>query len=492
METLGTKVVVLGAGGTGCKILEQLAPAVPPNAELIALDTDKTRLSSLNEKIKRVEIGETISTCRNAEEIRGFLGPTLQSIEESLSGAELVILSLGLGGKVGSLLSSFIADVCSSKGIFTLVIATYPLMRISGPGGTKDIAESLRAHSSGVIIVDNNLNLEDDNSAITDVFSKINSVICELMMLIMSSISGAGYLPLTADELRHFFYGDFFFALTAGSGNTLSEAAGKALKDVGRYTGESGVGKMLVMAAGPGDISIDEMRALNERMQKEFNIDMVKWACAQRNKFETLVVFGVAEMPLLKGIELPVTSSGAESNLTNTAVSPVDVPLIGPEKPEASEAKVPDAPANAQEKKAPDSAYFNFNTLDNYKAQPRRLRSPALIGLKEGVQPRALAPEKKAGTEGIDIYSLGKRKYNDDMQSSGKESGIMHDYGGDLTGKKPGDEEEYAGESPKEEMDSVVNDIIGFPNLPPQKTYKKPETPQRKIGDYDELGIDYV
>lgn len=518
METLGTKVVVLGAGGAGSKMLDRLATAIPPNAELIAIDTDSARLGSLNQNIKPISIGSAISACKNIDEMRTALGSEMQVLESSIHDAELVIILMGMGGKAGSCLGSMIAETCTSKGIFTLSIATYPLMRMGSLDGVKGTAENLREHSSGVIIIDNNLNLEGDNISVTDVFDKINSVVCELVMLVLSSISGTGYMSLSADELRQFFHGDVFFSLTAGKGVVLSDAADRALGNVLRYTGHSGVKRMLVMAAGPTDISIEEIRALNDRIENEFKAESVKWACAYANDFEVLAISAVEDIPLLRGIELP-------SHAPHVSVPVVETPKAVMEeakKPEAIAAKGPETITPKEpEKKPSQAAYFNFSTMSTYKTPPIKLRSPALVGIKKEEQPlqkRAPTPDRfdtgRSGVsatgrsgpntsdietrgrerEAIDIYSLSKKQqYANGPKGRPTENNQLYRGEQYQTKNSRAIEDEGRKGVKGDDMGEMIDDIVGFPYLPPQGTYqKKPGVPQKKIGDYDELDLKYV
>jgi len=496
MENLGTKVVVLGVGSAGCRMLNQLASS-NPNAELIAVDADKPRLESLNSSIKKVGIGHALTECKSPDGIRAFLSGEATGIESALSNAGMAIILANLGGRTASCLLAPIADQCSSKGIFTLIVAAYPLISMGGEEGMEAKARLLRQHSSGVVIIDNNLNLEKGGVPISEVFDKINSIINEFAILLINSVSGIGYMAMTADELMHFFHGDFYFALTAGHGSTASAASARAIEDVHRYMGHSGVKRMLLLVAGPAEVGLDELRALNDAVQSKYNPETIKWvgAYSSSDYSDLIAVSALSEMPLLQGVEQPASAAALGIGLEKKALEgPVAEAIEQASKAESepaaeavkpAETKRPEpvekVPERLVEKKLerpnwPAPVFFDFKNLGLYKEAPPKkpFKSPALVGIGKEVEAplqRDRAPVESGEKEHYDIYALGKSK---GQEKPGYGQGREQDYGrrpeGDATGR--------------DELSEMAEDLTGFPTEEIRPSYKKTPESQKRMKDY--------
>jgi len=466
---MGTKVVVLGIGGAGSKMVGRLASAIPPNAELIALDTDKSQLQSLA-NVKTIAIGDSLSNAAGSGSVKSVVASELQSID-----AGVAIILAGLGGKTGSLLSGSVADFCSSKGIFTLVVATYPLMKMGGSAGAEAVVETLRHHSNGVVVVDNNLHNEGDDAPFVERFDRINDIVCDFVTLLLSSMSSAGYMNLTEDELRHFFYGDYFFPLAAGRGRDLASASNIALDNAERYMGHSGVERMLIMTASSSEIGIDEMRALNERVQGRFKSEGIKWVGAYANSDQTGVisVSAVKELPLIQGVEMPVVETKAKLvepviEQASTHEEPVEATaelVVAPEAEPAAakqeviietevEAEIAQSIQEADKAAEEKAEFFSFKSLEYKQQRPLlKFKSPALVGIRK-VDEEPVKP---------------------------------HD------NPRPGQpvKKELEKHATNHFIDDIVSDLMGdsYPKYGPKQQRKES---QKRLGDYDDIGVDWV
>jgi cell division GTPase FtsZ len=469
---MGTQVVVLGIGGAGSKMVSRLASANPPNAELIALDTDKSQLQSLSPNVKTIAIGDSLSNAGSGG-VKSALTSELQSLDASVA-----IILAGLGGKVGSLLSGSVADICSSKGMFTLIVATYPLMKMGGSAGAEAVVETLRHHSNGVVVVDNNLHREGDDTPFVERFDRINDIVCDFVTLLLSSISGAGYMNLTEDELRHFFYGDYFFPLAAGSGRDFGSASGAALDNAERYMGHSGVERMLVMTASPSEVGVEEMRALNELVQGRFKPEGIKWVGAYANSDQTgvITVSAVKELPLIKGVELPVVETKTEtiepaieeaSTREETAAEAPDAPVELTAEPDAEQEVIIETEVEAEiaqsiqeaDKAAEEKAeFFSFKSLEYKQQRPQlKFKPPALVGIR------------KAGPEEIP-HAQNKPPQKQTVKTEGVEKSAYY--------------------ASNHYIDDIVSDLVGesYPKYGP----KQRKESQKRLGDYDDIGVDWV
>lgn len=367
MEIEGAKTAVFGVGGAGCKILQELSKRVPGNMERIALDTDKAELDALGEGVQKVVLGESLASCTSFEETKKALKEEMRAIEDSLAGASMAIVVAGLGGKTGTCIGDFLADLCDQKGIFVLFIPIYPLNKIKGGPERADAAiRRMRDKVDGVVIVDNNLKREEGNLPMLSVFRQVNAVVAELVTILITSISSMGYMNLSRDELRHFFHGDLFFILTSGVGRGVEEARNKALEEVGKCADLSGIRKVLVMLSSPMEVSIAEMRGLNGVIEERLRPEAIKWINIHSKSGETrmLLVSAVEKLPLIEGLPLP---GKVEAPAGEDAVSDFFE-------------RMPKSPETLSER-------------------PEKLRSPALMGLSKEAQKKPEEPETKKEPE---------------------------------------------------------------------------------------------
>jgi cell division GTPase FtsZ len=430
MEIEGAKAVIFGIGGAGCKILGQLTGESLNNCELIALDTDKGLLNSLDESIKKVVVGESMaSQCGNFDEIRNALSSDINKVESSLEGANMVIIIAGLGGKTGTCIGKFIVDLCSKKEVFTLFVPIYPLTKF-GVDGVDAMIKQLKNKVDGVIVVDNNLKKEGENLPMLKVFERVNEMVIELVSLLVASISNLGVMNLNKDELEHFFYGDLFFVLAEGKSFQATGANDAALKELLGYVDVEDVKRILALVSSPSEISIEDMKNLNSTMQEKLDPEGIKWVnvCTDSRDIHMLLVTAVDELPLVEGVELPEQ--------------------IKPEIEKPNE-----------EKKEPSLGSLDINIPepgDTLEENPTFLRSQALIGLVERPAKEEPKPPPKPPTlveEITNEYTHPKEVEEED-------------------------DEEY-------DIDDIVGDLTGFPS------FKKKG--QKKLGDYkDDLGIGYI
>ncbi|MCK4883651.1 MAG: cell division protein FtsZ, partial [Candidatus Diapherotrites archaeon] len=99
------KIRVMGCGGAGNNTVNRLAKLGVSGAELLAINTDKQHLSIIDESIKKVLIGKSITRglgaggypemgAKSAEVSRAAL-------EEALADTDMLFLCAGMGGGTG-------------------------------------------------------------------------------------------------------------------------------------------------------------------------------------------------------------------------------------------------------------------------------------------------------------------------------------------------------------------------------------------------------
>lgn len=103
-----SRVVVIGIGGAGMNILEEVEHRANPAIQCIAFNTDKKRINKSPFNLKfLVKIKEQ----RDSVEIH--TEENAKGLINVIQGADAVVLLAGLGGRTGSLITLEMAKMCS-------------------------------------------------------------------------------------------------------------------------------------------------------------------------------------------------------------------------------------------------------------------------------------------------------------------------------------------------------------------------------------------
>jgi cell division GTPase FtsZ len=492
MEIGVSKTVVVGIGGAGCKIVRQLSGATQGNCELVALDKDGRELDSLAGNVTKFEVGEALGgKCSCFEELKSMLHAEISGIEESIKGAGMVVIVAGLGGKTGTCLSGFIADLCLKKNIFTLFLPIYPLSSSKGFKDAETTVKSMKEKVGGIVIVDNNLKKEGGNIPMLQVFGRVNAIIRTFILSLISSISGNGPTNLGIDDLMHFFHGDVFFILTSGSYNDLLKSCKKAMDEISLYADQNEVRRILIIASTPGEVSIGSMRELNAMIGERYDSQGVRWVNSiSRGGTMLLMVSAISDLPLVEGVEMPESIKGdreeygshvepraavektqevdnqdeekqSDEEVGEAKASELEKSSVGVEENKKeegiSELKEEDEESGEREleecEQNLESVLCEDNDFDNHVSEtmvamsPKRPKSQALIGLDKA--------EEEVREESPEEPSVREEPWEDPEES-------------------------------EDDLDEVIGELTGFP------VFKKDKKGQKRLGDYDDLGIGYI
>ncbi len=160
----GIRIKVVGIGGGGCNSITRLSKQ-GINAELIAINTDKTHFSIVNAH-KKVLLGEKIlqggGTGGNPEIGEQVAQLAAKEIYNILDGADIIFTLAGLGGGTGSGAGPVINEIAKETGALVVSMVTMPF---KAEGKKRwNIAETsierFRKYANTVIVLDNNRLLE--------------------------------------------------------------------------------------------------------------------------------------------------------------------------------------------------------------------------------------------------------------------------------------------------------------------------------------------
>lgn len=294
MEPAGVKTVLFGVGGAGVKVLAELEGKVPASTDLLALDTDNAQLDSLSQGITTICLAGA-----EPEEMKASLQEKADHIESVLSGAQMAVIMLAIGGTTGECIGNELSRICSKAGVFTISV-------VFCSSGKQDQAEicgttkSLKETSSGVIIFDNNperLGL----SPSVKLFDYLNAVAAQVVYMLVASVSDIGTTNLSKDELAGFFDGGLFFVATHGKGAVLGAAVSKAIEGSLGYADSGNLKKIMLLVSAPSDVNVADMKDANGAILEMLKVDDVKWVCtaSEAAEIDAIMLSGASELPVL-------------------------------------------------------------------------------------------------------------------------------------------------------------------------------------------------
>lgn len=189
------RIVVIGVGGAGCKVITQAARQAIPGVGWVAVDTDTVSLQ-LSEAPQKVLIGRNMTHGLGAG---GMADRGRQAAEEAsaelsqvLQGAEMVIIICGLGGGTGAGAAPVVGRIAQELGAWTVAVVSKPF---SFEGNRrKRVAEAglvdLAAHTDVQIVIPNEgiLILLDRKVTLAQAFSTSDRILLEAIHSVMSLV----------------------------------------------------------------------------------------------------------------------------------------------------------------------------------------------------------------------------------------------------------------------------------------------------------------
>lgn len=183
-EEIFTKIKVLGIGGAGGNIVGRLVGDKIKGVELAALNTDLQALRLL-EGLKKIQIGKNLTkglgSGMNPEIGKMAVEESQKEIQDFLKDTDLVFLTAGLGGGIGSGAIPLIAEMAKNSGILTLAMVTKPFVfegRKRWEIAEKSL-EELKNKVDALITISNDhlLKIVDRNTTILQTFSLADEVL---------------------------------------------------------------------------------------------------------------------------------------------------------------------------------------------------------------------------------------------------------------------------------------------------------------------------
>jgi len=222
------KMKVVGVGGAGGNALNRMISAQLTGVEFIAINTDAQALDSNNSTTK-MQIGKNLTkglgAGANMDVGRRAIEEDRDNVASTLSGADMVFVTAGMGGGTGTGAAPVVAEIARELNALTIGIVTKPFL-FEGPKRMKRAEagiEELKNHVDTLIVIPNQrlLSIVDKKTSVTDAFKMADSILMQSTKGISSLINTPGLINLDFADVR-----------------TVMESMGDAIMGTGIATGE--------------------------------------------------------------------------------------------------------------------------------------------------------------------------------------------------------------------------------------------------------------
>ena len=346
----GAKIKVVGVGGGGSNAVNRMVAAGLDGVEFIVANTDVQALDQNTASVK-IQMGQKLTKGLGAGADpnigRQAALEDTESIIQSLSGADMIFITTGLGGGTGTGAAPVIASLASELGALTVAVVTKPF-RFEGKRRAMHAEaglELLRECVDTVITIPNErlLGIIDRDTPLTDSFSMADDVLRQAIQGISDLILVPGLINLDFADVKTTMSGMGVAMMGTGISegeNRAMQAAQKAiaspLLEDGSVNGARGV---IINVTGGPDLSLMEVNEASCVIQEAAHED-------------ANIIFGAVVDPGLEGkIKITVIATGFERVSSHCGVSvaglqtPVDLHNYTAHLAQSAEAAAAQPPA---------------------------------------------------------------------------------------------------------------------------------------------------
>ncbi len=230
-------IKVIGVGGGGNNAVDRMIEDNMDGVEFIAVNTDVQDLSKSKAPTK-IQIGEKLTKGlgaggnpdigeKSAEE-------TKEEVAKSISGADMVFITAGMGGGTGTGAAPKIAEISKSMGILTVAVVTKPFnfegkRRMSN--AERGLSE-LRKSVDTLVVIPNQrlLSIIDKKTSIIESFRRADEILRQGVQGIADLISKPGVINLDFADVKTVMSGKGIahMGIGHGTGEDKAEVAVKA------------------------------------------------------------------------------------------------------------------------------------------------------------------------------------------------------------------------------------------------------------------------
>lgn len=298
------KIKVIGAGGAGGNAVSRMVEAKIHGVDFVAVNADAQQLHHCKAPQKLL-IGKNLTrglgAGMNPDLGRQAAEENKDEIQDLIKGADLVFVTCGMGGGVGTGSSSVVAEAAKDAGVLTVGVVTKPFtfegfqrMRIAEDG-----LEQLRDRVDTLITIPNDkiLQLIDRNTSLLEAFRTVDDVLRQAVQGISDIIVTPGVVNVDFADVR-----------------AIMQDAGSALMGVGRASGDDRAVEAARAAINSPllEVAIDGAKGVLFNISGGLDLTMIEINEAAKIITESIdpdakVIFGAVTDEKMKKGEIKVT-----------------------------------------------------------------------------------------------------------------------------------------------------------------------------------------
>jgi len=351
METFA-KIKVVGVGGGGGNSVTRMAESKIQGVELIAINADAQDLHHCSAPQKLL-IGKNLTkglgAGMNPDIGRQAAEENRDEIQEVLKGADLVFITYGLGGGVGTGAGPIVAEAATDAGALTVGVVTKPFS-FEGVQRAAIAQEGLgRLHDKVDTLItipnDKLLHTIDRNTSLVDGFKVVDDVLRQAVQGISDIIVTPGLVNVDFADLK-----------------AIMQGAGSALMGIGRALGDDrAVNAAKAAISSPLlEVSIDGAKGVIFNVSGGSDMTMMEINEAAKIITEAIdpqakVIFGAVTDNQLKKGEIKITVIAAGFGEQSQKLKERSEMKTEPSRQEAPQAPADKKPFSGQVKPIDDS-----------------------------------------------------------------------------------------------------------------------------------------
>ena len=323
----GAKIKVIGIGGGGSNAVNRMVEVGLGGVEFIVANTDLQALDNAKAAVK-LQIGHKLTKGLGAGADpnigRQAALEDTDHIIQTLSGADMIFVTTGLGGGTGTGAAPVIASLASELGALTIAVVTKPF-RFEGKKRALQAEaglEALRECVDTVITIPNErlLSIIDRRTTMTDAFTLADDVLRQAIQGISDLILVPGLINLDFADVKTIMSGMGVAMMGTGTAegeNRAMQAAQKAIASpLLEDSSVNGARGVIINVTGGPDMSLIEVNEASCVIQEAAHED-------------ANIIFGAVVDPDLVGkVKITVIATGFDRKSTRVPGSgPSNTPV---------------------------------------------------------------------------------------------------------------------------------------------------------------------
>ena len=278
------KIKVIGIGGGGCNAINRMISCGLKGVDFIVANTD---VQALNRSLAttKLQIGSELTdglgAGANPEIGREAALESKAAIEDALKGADMVVVTCGMGGGTGTGAAPVVAEIAQDLGALTVGIVTKPFSfegKKRMDQAVKGLDE-LRKHVDTIIVIPNDRlrELIDKTTPMLEAFREVDNVLHRGVQSISDLIAVAGLVNLDFADVKTVMKdrGNALIGIGVGSGEGRAvEAAKQAVSSPLLETSIDGATDAIINVTGGSSLTLFEVEEAAEVIRSAANTDI--------------------------------------------------------------------------------------------------------------------------------------------------------------------------------------------------------------------------